>query len=48
VQLLGHFPRATISSFGEDSKGEVYVCAHRPGIIYRVVAKQDADKEEDF
>ena len=48
VQLLGHFPRATISSFGEDSKGELYACGHRPGIIYRVVAKEDADEEDDF
>jgi glucose/arabinose dehydrogenase len=36
-QLLGHFPRATISSFGLDADGELYACAHRPGHIYQVV-----------
>lgn len=48
AELLGHFPRATISSFGEDSKGELFACAHRPGIIYRVVAVEDKDEEDDF
>lgn len=48
LELLGHFPRATISSFGEDSKGELYACGHRPGIIYRVVVKEDSDKEDEF
>lgn len=48
LELMGHFPRATISSFGEDSQGELYACGHRPGVIYRVVAQQDSDKEDDF
>ena len=48
LELLGHFPRATISSFGEDSKGELFACGHRSGIIYRVVAIEDTDKEDDF
>jgi hypothetical protein len=38
VELLGHFPRATISSFGEDAAGELYACGHRVGTIYRVKA----------
>ena len=47
-ELLGHFPRATISSFGEDAKGELFACGHRNGTIYRVVAlKPAADKEEE-
>lgn len=47
-ELLGHFPRAAISSFGEDAGGELFACSHRSGIIYRVIVRQDADKEEDF
>jgi hypothetical protein len=38
IELLGHFPRATISSFGEDADGELYACGHRVGTIYRVKA----------
>jgi glucose/arabinose dehydrogenase len=29
----------TPSSFGEDASGELYVCAHEPGVVYRIVAK---------
>lgn len=38
IELLGHFPRATISSFGEDAEGELYACGHRVNTIYRVKA----------
>jgi hypothetical protein len=38
TELLGHFPRATISSFGEDAAGELYACGHRVNTIYRVKA----------
>jgi quinoprotein glucose dehydrogenase len=47
-ELLGHFPRATISSFGVDADNEVYACAHRPGLIYRVVVIDDEDEEDGF
>ena len=29
----------TPSSFGEDAAGELYICAHEPGVIYRIVGK---------
>jgi glucose/arabinose dehydrogenase len=35
-RLLAHYPRAAISSFGQDAQGELYVCGHLPGVIYRV------------
>jgi glucose/arabinose dehydrogenase len=38
-ELLGHFPDVRISSFGEDSAGELYVCDFESGMIYRVVAR---------
>jgi quinoprotein glucose dehydrogenase len=38
TELLGHFPAATISSFGEDAAGELYACGHRVKSIYRVKA----------
>jgi glucose/arabinose dehydrogenase len=38
IELLGHFPRATISSFGEDAAGELYACGHQSETIYRVKA----------
>ena len=47
-EVVGQFARATISSFGEDANGELYVCGHRVGTIYRVVAKTpEEDKEEE-
>ncbi|MCA8914283.1 MAG: PQQ-dependent sugar dehydrogenase [Planctomycetes bacterium] len=46
-EVLGQFPRATISSFGEDADGELFVCGHRVGAIYRVVVKTPAEKNED-
>ena len=47
-ELIAHYPRATISSFGEDYDGELFACAHAPGVIYRVVAKADKDEEDGF
>lgn len=47
-QLLGHFRTATISSFGVDADNELYACAHRPGLIYRVVIKEDKEEEDGF
>jgi glucose/arabinose dehydrogenase len=37
-ELLGHFPEVSISSFGEDAAGELYVCDFKSGMIYRVTA----------
>lgn len=39
-ELLLHVPNATISSFGEDPQGEVYVCGHYRGMIYRLEAAE--------
>ncbi|MCA8945108.1 MAG: PQQ-dependent sugar dehydrogenase, partial [Planctomycetes bacterium] len=46
LEEIGHFPRATISSFGEDAKGELYVCGHRVGAIYRIEVKADNEEED--
>jgi glucose/arabinose dehydrogenase len=40
-EQIGWFSRATISSFGEDADGELYVCGHRVNTIYRVTLKDD-------
>lgn len=40
VELLGRNDRITPSSFGEDSDGELYICAHARGEIWRVGAKE--------
>jgi glucose/arabinose dehydrogenase len=38
-QLLWH-DRLSISSFGEDRDGELYVCGHREGRIYRIQPRE--------
>ncbi len=45
-ELMGHFSSATISSFGEDAQGELYACAHRRSVIYRVVVDEPDDEKE--
>lgn len=48
IEELGRFPRATIASFGEDARGELFVCGHRVGTIYRIETKGDKEEEDDF
>lgn len=40
VREFGRFPDLTPSAFGRDANGELYVAAHFPGAIYRVVPGQ--------
>jgi len=47
IELLGHFPRATPSSFGEDAEGELFLCGHRARTIYRVVGKKQSNESEE-
>jgi quinoprotein glucose dehydrogenase len=42
-ELLVHSPSATISSFGEDEEGEVYVCGHFRKTIWRLEVEKKAD-----
>lgn len=35
-ELLAHIPGASISSFGQDPQGEIYVCGHYRGTITRI------------
>jgi glucose/arabinose dehydrogenase len=40
-QMLLHSRRSFPSSFGVDADGEVYVCAHQQGVIYRIQPKAE-------
>ncbi len=40
-QLLLHKPGSAPSSFGVDAQGELYVCNHRDGLIYRIQPKAE-------
>jgi glucose/arabinose dehydrogenase len=40
-QLLLHDRRSMPSSFGVDADGELYVCAHSQGVIYRIQPKAE-------
>jgi glucose/arabinose dehydrogenase len=42
-ELLVHAKNATISSFGEDEDGEVYVCGHSRKTIWRLELDKKAD-----